>query len=384
MKNLDPGLHNLSEFSQSHLKFREEIRKFALQELFTNSFEIDCQGRFPEEKIKKMAARGWLGIPFPKEYGGMGLDTTSYIIAVEEISRVCASTGITLAAHVSLGCSPIYVHGTEEQKRKYLPPLLRGEEISSFGLTEPNAGSDAGATEMTARLDGDYYILNGTKRFITSGSIAGTLVLTATEDRSLGVHGISAFIVETKTKGFRPTKDEKKMGLKGSVTSELVLEDCRIPKENLLGKSREGFKIFMESLDGGRISIGALALGIAQGTLDIIVDYVQRKNLKKKQWIQKIVADIATEVTAARHLIYHAARLKDEGKRITIEGAMAKLYASEVSMRATTRAIQITGCEGLLKKLPLERFLRDAKLNEIGEGTSEIQRIVIARQILGR
>ncbi|HIE05979.1 MAG TPA: acyl-CoA dehydrogenase [bacterium (Candidatus Stahlbacteria)] len=384
MKNSDPRLHDLSEFTPKHIEFRDKVREFALRELFTNSFEVDCQGRFPLEKIKKIGELGWLGIPFPEEYGGLGLDTTSYIIAVEEISRVCASTGITLAAHVSLGCFPIFAHGTEEQKRRYLTPLLKGEKLGGFGLTEPNAGSDAGATETTAVLNGDYYIISGTKRFITSGSVAGTLVLTATEDRSLGIHGISAFIVDTSIEGFHPTKDEDKLGLKGSITSELAFEDCRIPKVNLLGEPKQGFKIFMETLDGGRISIGALALGIGQGILDVAIDYAQRRGLKKKQWVQKIVADIATEVKAARHLVYHAARLKDQGKKTTLEGAMAKLFASEVSIRAATKAIQIPGCEGVLKRLPLERFLRDTKLNEIGEGTSEIQRIVIAREILGR
>jgi len=360
------------------------VREFAEEELFDSSFEIDREERFPEEKIRRLAQKGWLGIPFPEKYGGLGLDTISYIIAVEEIGRVCASTGITLAAHISLGCYPIYAHGTEDQKKKYLIPLLKGEQLGSFGLTEPNAGSDAGATETTARKEGDFYIITGTKRFITSGSIAGTLVITATEDRSLGVHGISAFIIDTKTEGFKPIKDETKLGLRGSITSELSLEECRIPKENLLGRPREGFKIFMETLDGGRISIGALALGIAQGALDFLIDYVTKSNLKKRQWVQKTVADLATEIMAARHLIYHAAKLKDEGKRVTLEGAAAKLFASEVSMRATRRAIQITGCEGLVSRFPLERFLRDTKLNEIGEGTSEIQRIVIARQLLGR
>ena len=384
MKNSDPRLHDLSEFTPQHITFRNEIREFALKELTDDSYEIDKNETFPREKIRMMARRGWLGIPFPKEYGGLGLDTTSYIIAVEEVGRVCASTGITFCAHISLGCYPIYSSGNEDQKSRYLPPLLRGEKLGSFGLTEPNAGSDAAATETTARLEGDRYIINGTKRFITSGSTAGTLVITATEDKSLGVHGISAFIIDSDTEGFKPVKDEEKLGLKGSVTSELIFVDCAVPKTNLLGKPKQGFKIFMETLDGGRISIGALALGIAQGALDFLVDYVEHHKLKKRQWVQKTIADIATEIFAARHLVYHAARLKDQGKPVTLSGAMAKLFASEVSMRATRKAIQITGCEGLVKKFPLERFLRDTKLNEIGEGTSEIQRIVISRQILGR
>ncbi|HID93617.1 MAG TPA: acyl-CoA dehydrogenase, partial [bacterium (Candidatus Stahlbacteria)] len=295
----------------------------------------------------------------------------------------------TLAAHVSLGSYPIYLCGTEEQKQKFLTPLAKGEKIGSFGLTEPNAGSDAAAIETTAKLVGNKYIINGTKRFITSGGIADTIVFTATQDKTKGVHGISAFIVEKGTPGFSPGKDEDKLGLRGSVTSELIFEDCEIPRENLLGKEGEGFKIFMLTLDGGRISIGAMALGIAQAALDASIKYVREgsqfgKPLKKSQLIQKLIADMATEIAAARHLIYHAAKLEDMGKKFTKEAAMAKLYASEVCMRATTKAMQIHGVAGLTKQYPVERFFRDAKLTEIGEGTSEIQRIVIARQILGR
>lgn len=377
------------ELDDKHKAFREEVREFAKTVVAPKAKEIDETGKFPWYTWKEMGARGLLGIPFPKKYGGAGLDTLSYAIACEEISRVCGSTGITLAAHVSLGSYPIYLCGTEEQKQKFLTPLAKGEKIGSFGLTEPNAGSDAAAIETTAKLVGNKYIINGTKRFITSGGIADTIVFTATQDKTKGVHGISAFIVEKGTPGFSPGKDEDKLGLRGSVTSELIFEDCEIPRENLLGKEGEGFKIFMLTLDGGRISIGAMALGIAQAALDASIKYVREgsqfgKPLKKSQLIQKLIADMATEIAAARHLIYHAAKLEDMGKKFTKEAAMAKLYASEVCMRATTKAMQIHGVAGLTKQYPVERFFRDAKLTEIGEGTSEIQRIVIARQILGR
>ncbi len=380
----------LAEFSDNHIAFREEVRSFARKELLIESTEIDRKGEFPWHIINKIKERGWLGVPFSKEYGGLGLDVTSYIILVEEIARVCASTAIMIAAHVSLACQPIFAHGTEEQKKKYLIPLARGEKVGSFGLTEPNAGSDAGGTETTAKLEDGTWIINGNKRFITNGHVADIIVFTASQDRSKKTHGISAFIVEKGTKGFEAGKEEDKMGLRGSITSELHFEDCTLPKENLLGKELEGFKVFMETLDGGRISIGVLALGIAQGALDFGVSYVQShtlngKPLQRYQWVQKIIADAGTEISAARHLIYHAAMLKDKGERsITTEGAMAKLYASEISTRVCSKIQSILGDESLNKKYPIERFLRDTKLMEIGEGTSEIQRIVIARQMLGR
>ena len=374
---------------QKHEVFRERVRDFATRVVRPKSEEIDHTCEFPWDTVREMGKEGLLGIPFPKKYGGAGLDHLSYAIAVEEISRVCGSTGVTLAAHVSLGCYPIYVAGTEAQKKKYLPSLLKGKSISSFGLTEPNAGSDAGATETTARLDGDKWVINGTKRFITSGAIADVLVVTASQDRSKGVHGISAFIIEKDTPGFSPGKEEEKLGLRGSVTSELLFDDCRIPKENLLGEEYEGFKIFMKTLDGGRISIGAMALGIAQGALDSSIAYVREQqqagiSLRKSQFIQEMIADMDTEITAARHLVYEAAVLKDRGQKATKEGAMAKLYASETCMRVTSKAVEIHGGRGLTKAYPVERYFRDAKLTEIGEGTSEIMRVVIAREILGR
>lgn len=379
-----------AEFTDRHKAFRDEVRGFAKKELLDESTQIDRKGEFPWHIINKIKERGWLGVPFPEKYGGLGLDTTSYIILVEEIARVCASTAIMIAAHVSLACQPIYANGTEEQKEKYLVPLSRGEKIGSFGLTEPNAGSDAGGTETTAKLIGDKWLINGTKRFITNGHVADVIVFTASQDRTKKTHGISAFIVEKGTKGFEAGKEEDKMGLRGSITSELHFEDCELPKENLLGNEYEGFKVFMETLDGGRISIGVLALGIAQGALDYGIEYAREyslngKPLYKYQWVQKIIADAATEIMAARHLIYHAANLKDRGeKRVTEEGAMAKLYASEVSTRVCSKIQSVLGKDGLTKKYPLERFLRDTKLMEIGEGTSEIQRLVISRQIFGR
>ena len=380
----------LAEFTDKHNAFRAEVRKFAKSELLKESTEIDRRSEFPWHIVNKIAKRGWLGVPYPEKYGGLGLDTTSYIILIEEIARVCASTAIMIAAHVSLACQPIYVHGTEKQKEKYLVPLAKGEKIGSFGLTEPNAGSDAGATETTAKFVNGRWVINGDKRFITNGTIADIIVFTATQDKSKKTHGISAFIVEKGTKGFEPGKEEDKMGLRGSITAELHFEDCELPEENLLGEEYGGFKVFMETLDGGRISIGALALGIAQGALDYGIKYAKEhtlngKLLYKYQWVQKIIADAATEIAAARHLIYHAAILKDSGaERVTLEGAMAKLFASEVSTKVCYKIHSIFGEDGLTKRFPLERFLRDTKLMEIGEGTSEIQRIVISRQILGR
>jgi butyryl-CoA dehydrogenase len=325
----------------------------------------------------------------PKEYGGAGLDTLHYTIAVEEIGRVCGSTGIFLAAHSSLGVFPIYYAGNEMQKRKWLVPLAKGEKIGSFGLTEPEAGSDAAATKTTAKRDGDKYILNGEKRFITSGSVADVIIITATQDPTKGYHGISAFVVEKGTPGFSYGRDEEKLGLHGSITSELIFEDCVIPAENLLGEEGDGFKIFMETLDGGRISIGALALGIGQGALDAAVNFSKSNNrngkpLSRSQSIQSMIAEMATDIEAARLLVYQASALKDAGMPYVKEAAMAKYYASTVGMKAANMAIDIHGLLGMTDVYPVERFIRDEKLMEIGEGTSEIQKIVIARQIFGK
>jgi len=375
----------LSEISDSeHEEFRQKIQEFAHEYIAPVATSLEEKEEFPHEIIKEMGKRGWMGIPIPKEYGGAGLDNLSYAIAVEEIARVCGSTSITLAAHTSLVVWPIYTHGNEEQKKKYLIPLARGEHLGSFGLTEPNAGSDAGGTETMAILENDHYVVNGNKRFITNGTYADTVIFTASHDRSKGSHGISAFIVEKGTPGFQPVSKEDKLGLRASDTAELSFENCKIPIKNLIGKKTEGFKVFMETLDGGRISIGALALGEAQGALDSALLYVQEKGLKRNESVQTILADMVMEVSAARHLIYHAARLKDKKMTVTMEGAMAKLYASEVSMRVTSKAIDLIGMDALTNKYPVERFFRDAKLNEIGEGTSEVQRIVIARKLIGR
>ncbi len=374
---------------QQYEEFREKVRAFATNQVCPRASELDRKEEFPWDLIKQMAQMELLALYVPKKYGGAGRDVLTYAIAVEEVGRVCGSTGIFLAAHSSLGVFPIYVAGTEAQKQKYLIPLARGEKIGSFGLTEPNAGSDAAATQTTAVLVGDEYVVNGTKRFITSGHVADIIVFTATKDPKLRYPGISAFIVEKGTPGFSAGKKEDKLGLRGSITSELVFEDCRIPKENLLGKEGDGFKVFMETLDGGRISIAALALGIAQGALDSSITFVQNntvngKPLKKAQLIQSMIAEMGTEIEAARLLVYQAAMLKDRDQPFTKEAAMAKYYASTVGMRATDMAISIHGLYGVTMEYPVERFLRDEKLMEIGEGTSEVQKIVIARKILGK
>jgi butyryl-CoA dehydrogenase len=366
---------------------RKTVRKFALEVVEPRAKEIDETCEFPWDTVKKMGEMGLMGICFPAEYGGAGLDTVSYAIAVEELSRVCGSTGITLAAHVSLGCYPIYAFGTEEQKRRYLVPLAKGEKIGAFGLTEPNAGSDAAGTETTAVRDGDGYVLNGTKIFITSAGVAEICIATALTERGKGTRGISAFLVEKGTPGFSVGTKENKLGLRGSDTCEIVFEDCRIPRENLLGKEGQGFSIFMNALDGGRISIGALALGIAQGALDASIKYSKERKqfgqpICEFQAVQWMLADMATEIAAARHLVYYAARQKDRGAKITMQSAMCKLFAAEAAMRATTKAIQIHGGYGYMKDYPVERYFRDAKLTEIGEGTSEIQRLIIARELL--
>ncbi len=328
-----------------------------------------------------MAERGYLGIPWPKELGGMGLDYLSYSIAVEEISRVCASTGITIAAHTSLGTYPIYKFGTREQKEKYIPRLARGEFLGSFGLTEPNAGSDAAGIETTAKKTDSGYILNGSKRFITSASFAGTVIVAASLDRSLGRKGITCFIVETATPGFTVASEENKLGLRGSNTVELAFEDMLVPKENLLGQEYDGYRIFMETLDGGRISIGAFCLGMAQAALDDLVKWFgQQKKVSQMQ--SKTISDVAMEVEAARQLVYHAAVTKDANIRADKECAFAKLYASEVAVRATGAAIAAIGWPALSDELSLGRVYRDAKLGEIGEGTSEVMRMIIAKEVL--
>jgi len=373
--------------NKEHEEFRQKIREFAEAEIEPKSSLLDESGEFPFDTMKKLGEMGILGMVVPKEYGGAGYDTLSYSIAVEEISRVCGSTGITVAAHNSLGLYPIYLFGNEEQKRKHIPPLAKGEKLGSFGLTEPGAGSDAAGTKTTAVLDGDFYVVNGSKCFITNASVGKTFVFTAMTDKAKGYKGISSFILEKGMKGFTIGKKENKMGLRGSDTATLIFEDLKIPRENLLGKEGEGFKQFMIILDGGRISIGAMALGIAQGAFDKALKYAKKREqfgqpIASFQALQWKLADMATQIEAARHLIYHASWLKDKGERFIKESAMAKLYASEVGRFVTYQAIQILGGYGYLSKYPLERYMRDVKLCEIGEGTSEIQRLIIARELL--
>jgi butyryl-CoA dehydrogenase len=366
---------------------RDMVHDFAQKELAPRAAEVDKTEEFPAGNIRKMADLGLLGLPYPEKYGGGGGDYLSYAIAVEEVARACGSTALIYAAHVSLGCGPIYYFGTEAQKQRWLPRLCSGQGLGAFGLTEPEAGSDAGATRTTAVRDGDHYVLNGSKMWITSGAIADVVSCTAKTDPAAGTHGISCFLVEKGTPGFIPGKNEPKMGLKGSITSALSLENCRIPADNLLGREGEGFRQMLITLDGGRVGIGAMALGLAQAALDESVRYSKQRvqfgqPIAKFQAIQWMIADMATEIDAARLMIYRAAALKDAGKPFTKEAAMAKLYASEVAERAAFKAIQIHGGYGYSREYPVERIYRDQRLCTIGEGTSEIQRLVIARQVL--
>ncbi|MFH0930923.1 MAG: acyl-CoA dehydrogenase [Candidatus Zixiibacteriota bacterium] len=367
--------------------FRNKIREFAEKVIEPEAQKIDEKAEFSYENMKKVANLGLLGMVAPPEYGGTGMDTLKYVIAVEELSRVCGSTGITVAAHNSLAICPLYLFGNEEQKKKYIPPLAKGKKLGAFGLTEPNAGSDAGGTKTTAVLDGDSYIINGSKCFITNASVAETFIITAVTDKTKGTRGISSFILEKGMKGFSVGKKETKMGIRGSDTATLHFEDLKVPRENLLGKEGEGFKQFLITLDGGRISIGAMALGIAQGAFDKALRYAKErvqfeKPLIEFQAIQFKLADMATQIEAARHLIYHSAFLEDRGEEYVKESAMAKLFASEVGRFVTYQAIQIFGGHGYSRDYPVERYLRDVKLCEIGEGTSEIQRLVIFRELM--
>lgn len=365
---------------------REMVREFAVGKVEPRASEIDRTCRFPVETFQEMAELGLMGLPIPEEYGGGGADYLSYAIAVEELARVCASTALSFAAHTSLVCMPIYLFGSEAQKKKYLPGLASGT-LGAYGLTEPNAGSDAGGTETNAVKQGDHYILNGTKIFITNANYAGTFIATAVTEKGVGTRGISAFIFEKDTPGFSLGSKDEKLGMRGSDWGTLQFDNAKIPAENLIGKEGEGFKYFMQTLDNGRISIGALGVGIAQGALDKALQYAKErrqfgKSLSEFQAIQFMLADMAMEIEAARLLVYNAARLKLAGLPFSKEAAMAKLFASEVASKAANRAIQIHGGYGYTKDFPVERYLRDAKLCEIGEGTSEIQRMVIARNIL--
>jgi alkylation response protein AidB-like acyl-CoA dehydrogenase len=366
---------------------RKEIRQFAAREIAPHVSEWDEKSEFPAAVVKKLGAMGLLGVIFPPEYGGAGMGYVDYVLAIEELSAVDGSIGIIVAAHNSLGTNHIFLAGNEEQKRKYVPKLASGEWLGAWGLTEPGSGSDAGGARTTAVRKGDKWVLNGTKTFITNGSYADTAVVIAVTDKSKGTHGLSAFVVEKGTKGFRPGKKENKLGLRASDTSELIFEDCEIPAENLLGVEGEGFVDSMRVLDGGRISIAALSLGIARGALDAATKYVKErrqfgKAIAEFQGIQWKLADMATELDAARLLTQRAAVLKDSGRTVTRESAMAKLFASEVAVRICNEAVQLFGGYGFIKDYPAEKFYRDVKLCTIGEGTSEIQRMVIARELL--
>jgi len=372
-----------------HEAFRAKIREFAEAEVKPYAFLWDKENHFPREVVEKMAANGWMGLPYPVEYGGGGKDILHYAIAVEELSRVDAGAGVILSAHVSLGSWPIFAYGTEEQKQKYLVPLAKGEKIGAFGLTEPNAGSDAGGTETTAVLEGDHYVLNGEKIFITNGGEADTYVIFAVTTPGIGTKGISAFIVEKGWKGFEFGDHYDKLGIRSSATAQLLFNDVIVPKENLLGKEGEGFKIAMSTLDGGRIGIASQALGIGQGAFESAAAYAKEreqfgKPIGFQQSISFKLADMATKLRCARLLVYSAAELKEHHEPYGVEAAMAKMYASDVCLEITNDAVQIYGGTGYLKGMDVERMYRDAKITTIYEGTNEIQRVVIASSIMGR
>ena len=373
--------------TEEQATIQEMMREFALKEVKPIAAEIDQNHRFPSETVEKLVELGILGMNMPTEYGGAGSDELSYIIAVEELSRACATTGVIVSAHTSLCCWPIYKFGTEQQKQKYLPDLASGKELGAFALTEPSAGTDAASQKTVAVLDGDHYVINGSKIFITNGGKSKVYIVIAMTDKSKGLKGISAFIVDSNTPGFSIGKLEDKLGIRGSSTTEIIFQDMRVPKENLLGKEGEGFKIAMQTLDGGRIGIAAQALGIAQGALDETIKYVQeRKQFNKPignfQGIQFEIANMATQTEAARLLTYQAAVAKQEGRPYGKLAAMAKLFAAETAMSVTTKAVKLHGGYGYTTDYPVERMMRDAKITEIYEGTSEVQRMVIAANVI--
>ena len=373
--------------NDEQLQLQKSVREFAEREILPHVMEWDEASQFPLQTIKELGRLGLMGVVFPPEYGGAGMGYIEYVLAIEELSRVDGSVGIIVAAHTSLCTNHIFLAGTEEQKRKYVPKLATGEHIGAWGLTEPGSGSDAGSARMTAVRRGNCWVLNGTKTFITNGHYADVLVVIAVTDKAAHTHGLSAFIVEKGARGFRPGKKENKLGLRASDTAELIFEDCAIPAENLLGKEGGGFIGAMRTLDGGRISIAALGLGMAQGAFEAALkSSKERKQFGKAigefQAIQWKLADMATEIDAARLLTMRAANLKDKGMKSTQESSMAKLYTSEVAVRCANEGVQIHGGYGFIKDYPAEKFYRDVKLCTIGEGTSEIQRLVIARQLL--
>jgi len=375
------------ELSEEQLLIRGMVKEFAASEVAPIAAEIDRNHRFPEESIPKLAKLNLLGVPYPEEFGGAGADNVSYVLVIEELARVCASTAAIVSGHTSLGTWPIFEFGTSAQKEKYVTNLASGSMLGAFAITEPGAGTDAAAGKATAVVDGDEYVLNGSKIFITNGGYADVYIVTAMTDLAAGTRGISAFIVEKDAPGFSVGEKEHKMGIKASSTTPLYLSDCRIPKDALLGKEGKGFNIAMAALDGGRIGIAAQALGIAQGALDASIAYAKErvqfgKPLAALQAIQWMIADMATDIDAARLLVYRAAWMKDQGLPYGTAASMAKLFASETSTRVADRAIQIHGGYGYTESYPVERAYRDAKITELYEGTSEVQRMVIAGSLL--
>ncbi len=375
------------ELNDQQKMIQKMVREFAEKEIAPVAQELDEKGEYPHKILKKMAKLGLLGIVIPKEYGGAGLDIISYAIIIEEISKKCASTGVITSVHNSLVSYPIMKLGTDEQKKKYLPILAKGEQIGAFAGTEPNAGSDLGGMQTTAKLKGDKYIINGDKTFITSGPEAGIFIVFAVTDKEKGAKGISAFIVEKEFKGFKVGGIFDKMGINANLVSELVFEDMEVPKENLLGKEGDGFKIALSTLDGGRIGIASQAVGIAQAALEESIEYAKQRQqfgrpIAKFQAIQWMIAEMATKIEAARFLVYNAASAKDKGGRFSKEAAMAKLFASETAMDAVIKGVQIHGGYGYTKEYTIERLFRDAKITEIYEGTSEVQKMVIAGSLL--
>ncbi len=374
-------------FTEEHKMLRDMVRDFARNEVKPLTQELDEKGGFPHESVKKMAELGLMGIPWDEKYGGTGMDTMALVIAIEEIGKVCPSTSATMMAHTSLGTAPIAVFGTEEQKERYLPGLASGKQIGAFGLTEPNAGSDAGNTQTRAILNGNEFIVNGEKAFCTNAGEASIIIFTAVMVENGEEKGISAFVIDADTEGLSLNPPEKKMGWCGSDTRSVFFRDMRIPKSSVLGKPSKGFKQFLKTLTGGRITIGALGIGTAQGAFARALAYSQEreafgKPIHKFQGVSFKLSDMATQIEAARHLVYHAAWKKDQGLSVIREAAMAKLFSSETAMMVTTEAIQVLGGYGYIKEYDVERFFRDAKILEIGEGTSEVQRMIIARELI--
>jgi alkylation response protein AidB-like acyl-CoA dehydrogenase len=374
--------------SPQHEEIRRTVRDFAEREIGPVADEMEREAKFPVEIIRKAAGLGLLGVPYPEEVGGTGLDSLAYAITVEELSRVSGSVGIIVSAHTSLGCAPIFMVGTPDQKERYLRPMASGATLGAYGLTEPGAGSDSRGTRTRAHRDGESWVLSGAKRFITNAGVAGTYIVTAVTDRNADSGKISAFIVEADTPGFSIGRMEEKMGLHASNTGELLFDECRIPADNLLGEEGDGDRLFLKTLDGGRIGIGAMALGLAQAAYEAASSYAKQREqfgrpIASFQGVAFKIADMATQIDAARLMVYRAAWLKDQHQPYSTEAAMAKLYASEVARQVTNDAVQVHGGYGYITEYRVERYLRDAKLTEIGEGTSEIQRMVIARNLLG-